>query len=346
MAGEDRSASHVVALLTALQREPYRFDFYEAVRRLECAFADRPRLGRSTRASEDPVRLAQTPELGFAASTLASFEPGDPESPARLSVLFFGLFGPNGPLPLHLTDYARQRARALGDRAFSRFADTFHHRMLSLFYRAWADARPTVQFDRPAEDRFAVYVGSLFGMGSPALRERDQLSDLAKLHYAGPLAAQTRHAEGLEGIVADFFKIPTRIVQFVGQWIDIPEQGRLRLGESPETGLLGQSTTVGGRVWDRQQKFRLVLGPLDLTQYRRLLPGSEALERLTALVRTYVGDELTWDVNLILERTEIPPLVLGGTAQLGWTSWLANRRFETDVNDVYLDPLARGGAHA
>jgi type VI secretion system protein ImpH len=331
--------------MTALEREPYAYDFYEAMRRLECVFADRPRIGTSTRAADDPVRLGQTPDMAFAPSTVEAFVPGDEEKPPRLSVLFFGLFGPNGPLPLHLTEHARQRQRQASDPTFARFADVFHHRLLSLFYRAWANARPSVSFDRPESDRFAAYVGSLFGMAAPSVRDRDRLSDLTRLHYAGPLSCQTRNAEGLMGMIGDFLRVPTRIDECVGMWFDLPEQGRLKLGRSPETGSLGRTTTIGSRVWVSQQKFRAVLGPLGLPGFRELLPGNDALWRLTALVRGYVGDELAWDVNLVLKREEIPPLVLGGTAQLGWTTWLANRPFENDVDDLILDPLARGIAH-
>lgn len=345
MAGEDRTTSDAVALTAALQAEPYGFEFYEAMRRLECAYPDRPRLGQSGRAGEDAVRLGQTPDMAFAPSTLASFKAGDEDTPPRLSVLFFGLFGPNGPLPMHLTEYARQRSRQAFDPTFARFADVFHHRLLSLFYRAWANTRPAVSFDRPDQDRFAVYVGSLFGMGMPALRDRVAVSDLTKLHFAGRLSCQTRNAEGLEGMLADFFKIPVRIKPFIGEWIDLPEHGRCRLGETPATGKLGRTTTIGSRVWDCQHKFRIVAGAVGLTVYRSLLPGTAALERLAALVRTYIGDELLWDLNLVLEKEEIPPLVLGGTGQLGWTTWLANRPFEEDVDDLILDPLAMGVAH-
>ena len=339
MAGEDRTASHAVAL-GALQREPYNFDFYQALRRLECVYREKPRLGESARAAEDPVRLGQRPDLAFAPSSLASFEAGGDGRLPRLSVLFFGLFGPNGPLPLHLTEYARDRMRNAEDPTFARFADLFHHRMLSLFYRAWANAQPTVNFDRPDSDRFAVYVGSLFGMAMPSLRGRDAVSDLTKLHYAGPLACQARHAAGLQGVLADFFKIPVEIEEFVGQWVDLPEDGRWRLAESPETGTLGRSATVGARIWECQQKFRIAFGPIGLADYLRLLPGSDSLKRLVALVGNYIGHELTWDVNLILRKQEVPPLVLGGTAQLGWTTWLANRPFERHVDDLLLDPLA------
>ena len=35
------------------------------------------------------------------------------------------------------------------DDAFPRFLDILNHRFLQLFFRAWADARPVAQHDRP-----------------------------------------------------------------------------------------------------------------------------------------------------------------------------------------------------
>ena len=152
----------------------------------------------ASRPAQDAVRLAQEPSVEFAPATLAGWEPASRTAPpARLLVHFFGLFGPDGALPLHLTEYARDRRRNHRDPTFQRFADIFHHRALSLFYRAWANSRPTVSFDRPEEDRFALYVGALIGLGMDSLRDRDAMPDLTKLHFAGHLACQTRHAEGL-----------------------------------------------------------------------------------------------------------------------------------------------------
>ena len=65
------------------------------------------------------------------------------------------------------------------------FADIFHHRALSLFYRAWADAQPTVQMDRPRNNRFAVHLGSLTGQGLASMRGRDSVEDHAKLFASG-----------------------------------------------------------------------------------------------------------------------------------------------------------------
>jgi len=340
MAGEDRAAPDALAFLRALHEEPYRYEFYEALRRLECLYSDEPRFGKAPRLADDPVRLAQEPSLAFAPASLASFAPGGDEGPPRLAVLLFGLFGPNGPLPLHLTEYARGRMRNEGDRTFSRFADLFHHRLLGLFYRAWADAQPTVSFDRPDRDRFAYWVGSLFGLGMTSLRDRDAMPDLARLHYAGLLSAQTRNAAGLQAVLEDFFDLPVEVEQFVGRWVELPEKYRLRLGDSPETGSLGRAATIGVRIWDRQQKFRLVVGPLRLADYERMLPGGESLERLVSVVRSYAGDEWIWDANLVLYRDDVPTLQLGGPARLGLTTWLTGEKLDRDAADLFLNPLA------
>jgi hypothetical protein len=94
-----------------LRQRPYAFHVFQALRRLECAYRELPRLGKSTRLSDDPLRLTQEPSLAFAPSTLAAFKPGNEQHPPRLSEYFLGLFGPQGPLPLHLTEYARKRFR-------------------------------------------------------------------------------------------------------------------------------------------------------------------------------------------------------------------------------------------
>jgi type VI secretion system protein ImpH len=339
VAGENGTTAHTLELLRALQEAPYRFGFFQALRRIECAHPSRPRIGEARRPADDPIRLTQEPSVVFAPATLAACSPGNQGLPPRLAVFFLGLFGPNGPLPLHLSEYARDRLRNSGDSTFARFADVFHHRILSLFYRAWASAHPAVSFDRPDSDRFAAYLASLFGLGMPSLRGRDAVPDLAKLHYAGRLACQTRHAEGLTALLADFFGLPVALEEFIGHWLGLPEDSRWRLGESPITGTLGLSATVGDRVWDRQYKFRILFGPLSLEEYRRMLPGGESLRRLVAMVRNYLGDELDWDVNLTLKRDRVPPLKLGEQGQLGWTTWIASRPFAHDPADLLLEPL-------
>ena len=339
MAGEDRTASSVVSLYRRLQQEPYKYGFYQALRQIECSFPDKARIGSSIKPGEDPVRFAQEPSMAFAPSTLSSFTLSKAGLPPRLNVLFFGLFGPNGPLPLHLTEYARDRLRNADDPTFARFADMFHHRMLSLFYRSWAETQPTVSLDRPEADYFSETVGSLIGFGIASMRDRDAMPDFAKLHFAGHLSAQTRNAEGLLAVLSRYFSVPVRLEQFVGEWLDMPQRSQMRLGESPLTGMLGQNTTLGSRAWECQQKFRLSFGPLDMEDYQRLLPGGTSLTALIAIVRNYVGDEFDWDAHLILKKECVQPAKLGEFGQLGWTCWMTEQPPDHDVGELYLDPM-------
>lgn len=338
-----------------LAATPHAFDFNRAMRELEAHYNGRPRFGRSVRPAQDAIRLGQEPSVDFAPAMLAAWIPGaaggaDPH-PDRLLVHFFGLFGPDGPLPLHLTEYARDRLRNERDPTFARFADIFHHRALSLMYRAWADVRPAVSFDRarfdqPGDDRFATYVGALAGHGTAALRTRDAMPDLTKLHFAGLLANQTRHAEGLAAILTSFFATPVRIECFVGTWLTLPDPDHTRLGEGNEAATLGGGALLGRRVWSRQHKVRLVFGPLTLPEYEHLLPGGSAFHKLVPLVRTYAGDVLAWDVQFVLRRPEVPDTRLGQYGRLGWTTWLKPRRLRTDATDLVLDASADSHARA
>lgn len=334
-AGRDRA---VAQLRAALAHEPWRYDFFQALRRVQCAHRDKPRLGRSGRASEDPLRLGQEPTLKFPPTTIARFQPGEAGRSDRLTSYFLGLFGSNGPLPTHLTEYVLERRRDAGDVTFTRFADVFHHRMLCLFFRAWADAQPTTAFDRPESDRFSAYVGSLFGLGSPQLRHRDAMPDLTKLHFAGLLAGRTRHPEGLVTILTSFFRAPVRLRQFVGHWMRLPEEYQCRFSPTASTGVLGRSATIGTRIWDCQSRFGLTIGPLSLNEYLRFLPEGSNLPRLIAIVRNTVGDELAWDLRLVLQRDEIPAARLDGTSSLGRTSWLLGRPAERDAEDYVFAP--------
>ncbi|HMF97688.1 MAG TPA: type VI secretion system baseplate subunit TssG [Vicinamibacterales bacterium] len=318
-----------------LAAAPYRYDFYQTLRRLECLYEEKPRWGRALRPIDEPVRLGQDPDLSFAPSPLASFETrGD--RPPRLQVRLFGLFGPNGPLPIHLTEYARERLQHAGDPTFSRFLDIFHHRFLALFYRAWAQAQPAVSRDRPRDDRFTAYIGTFLGIAPQSYRNRDAVPDLAKLFHVGALIRHVRNAEGLTQILEHFFRVPVRIEQFVGHW--------LRLGDGERTFLktdrapLGAGAVLGGRVWDRQHKFRIHLGPLTLAQYESFLPGGMPLRKLVDWLRLYLCYELDWDVRMLLKQEEVPKLSLGGRTRLGWTTWLGRRRKTTAADDLHLDP--------
>jgi len=344
MAAEERHAPAAVAGF--LEAEPWAWDFCQAVRRLECQCPDRPRIGTSLHPGEDPVRFGQEPTLAFPPSELARLvwdEGGRP----RLLVHFLGLLGCNGPMPLTFTEYVFQRQRHFGDHTLAGFLDMFHHRLISLFFRAWAIHQQTVSFDR-GEDPFGGYVGSLIGRGMAALLERDAVPDVAKLHYAGPLACPTRHAAGLQSVLEGYFGVPVAVEPFVGQWLVLPPEYRCRLGSSPDAGTLGRNVVAGTRTWNCQQRFRLRLGPLALADYVRFLPGTETLARVKAWVWNYVGIEFEWELQLVLRAADVPPATLGEGpgARLGYTTWLNSRPCTADAADLVLGPFIHEPAGA
>ena len=306
---------------------PHQFDFYRVMRRLEAHHADKPRLGTARRPVDEPVRLGQAADLSFAPSSLSAVDLHDRSGRPRIEVRFFGLFGPNGPLPLHLTAYARERRMHKGDETFGRFADIFHHRLLLLFYRAWSQAQPTASLDRPAEDRFADYVGSMIGLAGSAFGQRDAAPDDARLAFAGLLSRQVRNADGLAHLLSGYLGLQVRVQQFVGRWMPLPAAERSRIGRRAasrrmSTSQLGVSAVLGQAVFDRQHHFRVHIGPLALPAFEALLPAGSALPALQALLKHYVGFEFGWDLRLELDKAQVPACRPGHYGRLGWTTWL------------------------
>lgn len=335
MESPDRVAADRLALQQALAERPYAFDFFQALRRLECTHPDKPRIGEARNPKDEPIRFGQEASVSFAPSTVAALEPGHKGFPPRLIFRFFGLFGPNGALPTHLTEYARDRMLNHGDPTFVRFLDLFHHRLISLFYRAWATAQPTVSLDRSDRDRFRGYVGATIGLSLEAMRGRDSVPDSAKLAAAGLLSRHVKNAGGLQAILARFFQATVRVEEYVGHWMELPEECYSRLRCDPGA-TLGHDAVIGERVWNLQTKFRIVIGPLSLERYERLLPSGRSFRALMDWVRNYLGFEMKWDCRLILKQDEVPPLLLGYTGRLGWTTWLGVRLGGTDADDLVL----------
>ena len=330
--------------LDALAREPHRYDFYQVMRRLECAHPEMPRWGMAKRPRDEPVRLGQDPELSFAPAPLSAFTPQGVDHRARLAVRLFGLLGPNGPLPLHLTEYARERQLHAGDQTFSRFLEVLSHRFVAFFYRAWAQSQPTVAADRPGDDRFRTFIGAFVGVAPAAFRDRDSLPDGAKLAAAGFLAQQVRNADGLRSILAAYFRVPVRVREFVGHWLELARTDQTTLARTHPR--LGQGAVLGRRVYDRQCRFRIELGPLSRSLYESFLPTGDLLRPLVDWVRNYVGFEYAWDLRLAMVAEEVPVVTLGEAGRLGWTSWLGLRPQGAPANDLVLEAegaLARVG---
>lgn len=335
-------------LFEQLSAEPWAHDFFAVLRRFESLWRHQPRLGKAVRPSAEPVRLGQDAELDFAPAALMSFTATN-DKPPRIGTRHLGLFGPMGALPLHLTEYTRDRQRNHGDATLARFADVFHHRALLLFYRAWAQTQPAVQADRPGDDQFAKWVSALFGQAPAAFEEAhaapNAVPDDARRFMAGHLSRAARNVESIEKALRSYFRVPVRVESHVGHWMHIRPEDRTRLGGPAHrhSTALGRSAVAGAKVWDRQYKLRLHLGPLTLAQYESFLPGQAALAQLRGWMHQLLGIGMQWDVRLVLKGAEVPRLGFGTRTPLGRTTWLGCKpaRSDRDRGDLRISTDCR-----
>jgi type VI secretion system protein ImpH len=317
------------------------------VRLLEAMYPDRAPIGEFGEPANEPVRFQATTGVGFPASAIQELEQGEDDGqPARMTVNFLGMTGPQGLLPLEYSLYTAQRTRA-GDRAMRDFCGLFDHRMISLFYRAWARSRADVALlprsaDRDDElaerrDWMTRHLLDLTGLGTPALQDRLPFDDATLLHYVGLLSLPSRPAAALQQLLSDYFDVTVEVEQFIGAWYPLETTTQSALGEGGMRISLGQGAVAGDEIWDQQARVRIRIGPLARSAYDAFRPGGASHEALRALTRFFGNDQFDFEVQLVLARDDAPPLELGADdapIPLGWVTWLRNAPLQRDPDDA------------
>ncbi|MGI4745057.1 MAG: type VI secretion system baseplate subunit TssG [Janthinobacterium lividum] len=335
-------------LLERLMQQPQRFSFDAAVMVLMQASSQRDP-GRA-------VHFRAPPGLAFPGADVLSVE--RPNGQFEATVTPIGLTGPSGVLPRPYSEQVvtEQRKRSP---ALAAFLDVLAQRPVALFAEAGIKYRPhraaaaalladTHEASRPADpmaDPFAAMLLALGGFGTPNLVPRLGVEPEPLLHFAGQFATRPRSADRLQAILTDWLGQPVEIEQFAGSWLalNVEERSALPITLSngrtvPSFNQLGVDASVGVRVWDVQSRIVLRVGPLDLPQFRAMLPTGRLLQRLVALVRAYLGFETAFAVNPVLSRDAVPPLLLSGALppQLGWNSWLGSAGVRAEHADEAL----------
>lgn len=117
-----------------------------------------------------------------------------------------------------------------------------------------------------------------------------------------------------------------RFVQ--GCWLELEPETQFHLGM--DSNELGRNAILGERIWNRQQRILIEVGPLSSTEFQRFLPPSDehvavGYCRLSDLVRICVGPTLQFDIRPIL-RIDQPTVIELTSAssknRLGIDSWL------------------------
>ncbi len=341
---EDRAPQAEVSgdlgeLLDELAAEPRSFSFFQAVRLLGRLFGERAQVGGFGDPGDEVARFKVAPHIAFPASEIRELQlrPGEP---AQMTVNFMGLTGPLGVLPHCYTLQVADRLAAR-DPALKDFLDIFHHRIISLFYRAWERSRFTVAYEREKKDRITEHLLDLIGLGLSNYQNSMALGDEVFLFYAGLLAPERRSAIGLEQLLEDYFQVPVEVEQFVGGWYPLSTETQTSIGdETSVSSQLGMGAVAGDEIWDQQARVRIRIGPLSRQQYDQFLPTGSAYEPLRDLTRFYCDDRFDFEVQLVMDGDQVPGFVVGADEEaalpLGWSTWIRTEPFERDADEAVL----------
>lgn len=320
--------------------EAYRFEFFQAVRLMEKIFPDRKPVGTTAQPAQEVARFRSYISLDFPSSELREItrEIDDltGQEKFEMVICFMGMVGSSGVLPTHYTELVLDRVRHR-DSTLWAFLDIFTHRAASLFYQAWAKYRFPVGYER-GNDSFTSYLFDFAGIGTDGIRGKMDLPDESLLPYVGLIAQKPHSAAALANTIADYFDIAVEADQLTGQWLVLHDKDRTKLGS--QNSRLGVNTIAGGMIWDQQSKFRLKLGPLQLPKFTAFLPNGTASKPLRSIVKFMTGTEFDYDVQLILEKEQVPSNILTTRAlrkpMVGWTTFLKTKPFTVDDRQLVL----------
>jgi type VI secretion system protein ImpH len=320
-----------------LFREPWAFDFFQAVRLLTMLRPNAAPPGEGSSAEQEAVRFRSRISLEFAPADIHTLRPPRvPGGAPELVANFLALGGPDGPLPWPDTELLIARIRAR-DHAMSEFLDIFHHRLLSIFTRIRRAHHPTFVLTQAESSPTGQHVLSLIGLGPASLRRRLEVRDQSLMYYAGLVSHQPRSASGLACLLTDFLRLPVQVMQFAGSWRHLEEHQWSRIGvRLGSNQALGTAATLGTRYFDQERGIEMRIGPLSLPEFLDILPPGSAWKPMGELARFYTGRRCRIQIRPILRAAEVPRARLGGDTRLGWTSWVITKPPQQNAAQVRL----------
>jgi len=351
------------SVIDLLLKAPHDYGFFQAVRLLERAVLLKESLSvpEDYRAKKhNPVALfvpPMTEVLRFKTRTSFSFPNNEIFSISastehaavitwEMHVSFLGLTGGTGVLPYHYTELILQRLKQK-DESLSQFLDIFNHRTISLFYQAGTKYSLPIEYERKKlnpslkKGRSAASQAllAMIGLGTQGLTDRLQVRDESLLYYSGLLTQKVRTSSGLKQILSDYFNLPVRIQEFVGQWQELIPDIRTRIASKLEpkgqNAALARSAMLGAKGWIAQGKIKILLGPLNKEQFYRFAPGTKSLEAMNDMVQMYLGLEHDYEFIIEVKRADLPRKITLDKKNppiLSWNTWLSTSEQKTAAN--------------
>jgi type VI secretion system protein ImpH len=339
------------SVIQRLLDTPYRFQFFQAVRMLELLLV---RNGvHDIDSVSNYLRFQNSVSLGFPASELESLQLNPTTITATddglrkalqhdqlnhivITPAFMGFLGGNGTLPNHYTERIAAHLAYEKDESPRAFLDTFSSRAVMLLYEAWRKYRLEFKYDIGRNDQFLPLLLSLAGLGHESLKGRLGNDGIGVLdeslgHYAAALRQRPTSASSLQRILNDYFSVPIGVGQFVGNWYEVPRDQQMKLGVNNAT--LGGDALVGTRVWQRDLRLRLTIGPLDKKNFDAFLPGNTAAISLEKILTMFTNVCLEYEVQLVLQAQDVRSVTLNSKCKGGRLGWDTILAVSPDVND-------------
>lgn len=343
------------SVIQRLLDEPYRFRFFQTVRMLELWLKQNGTQGDDLVA--EYLRFRNSTSLGFPPSEVESLAP-DPKTLDRtdgvllealqskalkhidLTPTFFGFLGGSGTLPSHYSERIAAHLLYEKDESPRAFLDAFSNRAVAMFYAAWRKYRLEFRYEATGKDEFLPILLSLAGVGHSSLHERLNdagagVQDQSLGYYAAAMRNRPISAAYIQQIVEEYFAAPVGVEQFIGCWYAVPPDQQTRLGG--ENAVLGSAAMVGERVWQRDLRLRLTVGPLDRKRFEGFLPGGQAARALEKMLQMFTGYALEYEIQVLLRAEDVQGASLGSGCEggrLGWDAFLTTQAETQDRADV------------
>jgi type VI secretion system protein ImpH len=315
----DENGRPTAKLTERLLREGHRFSFIQAFRFLLLHL--RRQSSPDVQISELVKKIRVRPELSlaFPESDITKIEESTPPGSFMITAAFLGLYGSSSPLPTFYTEDLLQELSQ--DRSVSRdFYDIFNSRLYSLYFGIWKHYHLFFNIAEDPDKDVLQRLYCLAGLGGETLRESAE-NPYGMLRYIGLATQFPRSAEGLRALLADGLSEPTvHITQCRERTANIPEEQRLFLGASGN--ILGEDAYLGAEIADRAGNFRVHIGPVSREAFYRYLPNQPDFQRLGQLIRFYLDQPLTWDVEVTMDAQDLSTTIVSSQAMLGCNTWI------------------------
>jgi len=328
----NRSRRSETPLKELLYKEPYLFEFHKAVQILELLSPEKLPLGQSVDADTEAVKIKSRIHFDSLRSDIYSLEESDSGTPKML-VNFMGISGVQGPLPFPYSEMIFQRKRS-GDNSLQDFLDIFNHRIAAVMHLTRKQGTVSLFSETPDKTPHATAFMALIGLGQKSCQNKLKVPDRALLTFAGNFWCQTHSRESLIRILTEYFKIPVKVEECVGQRLPIEPEQQTRIGNSGQFQVLGDTAALGTATWDYGSHFRVVVGPLKAKKFQDFLPSGALFSELASLIRFYTNPHITFEIELRIKKRDTLALKLDNEHQLGWRSWLGKSSTHEGEDDL------------